>query len=64
MYLLESLVVHEAGCILGYVELPLLYVLAELPTAPVSAICVLSWRKTLEAMKKQTYMVAYDQESF
>ena len=31
-HLLESLVVDEASCILGYVELTLLDVLAELPT--------------------------------
>jgi hypothetical protein len=31
-HLLESLVVDEASCILGYVELTLLNVLAELPT--------------------------------
>ena len=31
-YLLESLVVDEASCILGYVKLSLLDVLAELPT--------------------------------
>ena len=31
-HFLESLVVHKASCILGYVELTLLDVLAELPT--------------------------------
>jgi hypothetical protein len=31
-HLLESFVVDEAGCILGYVELTLLNVLAKLPT--------------------------------
>lgn len=30
-YLLESFVVHEAGSILGNLELPLLYLFAELP---------------------------------
>lgn len=40
IYLLESLVVDKAGRILGYVELALLDVLAELPllpSAPLSA---------------------------
>jgi hypothetical protein len=32
MHLLESLVVNKASCILGYVKLALLDVLAELPT--------------------------------
>lgn len=42
-YLLERLVVHEAGRILGYVKLPLLDVLAELPDmARLSARALLS----------------------